>query len=129
MAKWENPTRGGSYLRNPDGSLRRLTEEEQQALSGPRYTFAEMVDEFLSEDRFSATAVIARMKEAIGQDTDAEFAWITGISQQSLTNRKARNSVPYREAIFISYWARCSLKYLLTGEGELTDDETGQDDS
>lgn len=123
MVKAKNVRQGGSYLRNPDGSLRRLTEQERDSLSGPRKNFSEAAEDFLSEDRFSAAAVLNRIKEAFGMTTDADLSWITGISQQSLTNRKSRNSVPYKEAIFISYWAGCSLKYLLTGDGELWESE------
>lgn len=119
MAKLEQARSGGSYLRLDDGSLRRRTPEEE--MSG-RLTFSEAVDKLLSEDRFSATAVIERLKEAVGAETDAAFAWLTGISQQSLWNRKKRNSVPYREAVFIAAWSNCSLEYLITGEGSLQEE-------
>jgi hypothetical protein len=78
-------------------------------------TFSQAVDATLSDDQFSAVAVFGRMKEALGADTDAELAWIMGTSPQSLSNRRKRNSVPYREAVYVSLLARVSLDYLLTG--------------
>jgi len=105
-----------------DGSLRRLSEAEQASMQPSRLTFSQGVQKLLAQERYSATAVIERMKEAIGIANDADLAWIMGASQQSLWNRKNRNSVPYREAVFVAYFWECSLTYLLTGEGKLRED-------
>ena len=122
MAKPEKPRRGGSYIREKDGTLRRLSPEEQAERSARnRKTFPEAVDQLLAEERFSASAVIDRMKEAMGVDSDADLAWWFGMSPQSMWNKKSRNSVPYREAIFIANWTRSSLQYILTGDGDLDD--------
>ena len=85
------------------------------------YLEIEAVDQLLAEERFSASAVIDRMKEAMGVDSDADLAWWFGTSPQSLSNKKGRNSVPYREAVFVAHWTRSSLTYILTGEGDLDD--------
>ena len=80
--------------------------------------FDQAVDEALSEERFSAVAVFDRIREALGCESDAALAWIFGTSPQNISNRKKRNSVPYREAVFVSLWAGAPLEYLLTGEGK-----------
>jgi hypothetical protein len=122
MAKPANPRQAGSFIREKDGTLRRQSPEEQAARAARnRKTFPEAVDQLLGEERFSASAVIDRMKEAMGVESDADLAWWFGTSPQSLWNKKSRNSVPYREAIFIANWTRSSLKYILTGEGDLDD--------
>lgn len=78
--------------------------------------FGAAVDQTLAGERFSAIAVFDRIKEALGCDSDAELAWIFGSSPQSISNRRQRNSVPYREAIYVSIWAGVSLDYILTGQ-------------
>jgi len=79
--------------------------------------FSVAVAKFNSAPELSASAVIDRLKEALGADSDAELAWLFGTSPQSLSNRRSRNSVPYREAVYVSRWAKVSLDYLLTGAG------------
>jgi Bacteriophage CI repressor helix-turn-helix domain len=116
MRKPQNPNSGGSYIRRKDGTLRRQSpEEEQAALQRDRRTFAEQVDETLKVEQLGAPAVFDRIKEVLGIDSDAEIAWLLGISPQSLWNRKKRNAVPYREAVFVSLWSGASLDYLLAG--------------
>lgn len=115
----KNPIAGGRYLRHKDGTLERLPEGSP--IGEERKSFSEAVDEALADERFSASAVFDRIKEALGFDSDAALAWLFGTSPQSIWNRKRRNSVPYREAIFVALWANVSLEYLLTGEGSLRD--------
>jgi hypothetical protein len=116
------PTEGGSYLRLPDGTLKRLTpQEEAERSARTRKTFSEAVAAMLKEERFSATAVFDRIKECLGMTTDAELAWWFGTTPQSISNRKRRNSVPYAEAIYIAKWANESLDYILTGEHHSTE--------
>lgn len=88
-----------------------------QLVSGKRESFGDAVNTTLDDEQLSAAAVIDRLKEVLGADSDAELAWIFGTSPQSLSNRRARNSVPYREAIYVALWACVSLDYLLTGRG------------
>lgn len=118
MPTRKGPAKGGSYIRRKDGSLHRLTPDEEESLSarGGRKTFAEAVDQTLADERLSANAVFDRLKTALGADSDAELAWIFGVSPASLSNRRRRNSVPYREAVFVALWARVSLDFLLTGQ-------------
>lgn len=118
MAKREIPTRGGSYLREKDGSLRLLTPAELGQLDGRR-SFQEAVDETLSDERFGAPAVYDRLKDALGCDSDAALAWVLGTSPQGIWNKRNGNRVPFREAVFVSIWANVSLDYLLTGRGKL----------
>lgn len=118
MIKARPPRAGGGYVREPDGSLRRLSpvDEEEASLKRPnRRSFAEAVDETLADQQLGAAAVLDRLKEALGAGSDAELAWIFGTSPQSLSNRRNRNSVPYREAVFVALLTRVSLDYLLTG--------------
>ena len=122
MAKPTRPRQAGSYIREKDGTLRCQSPEEEAARAARNHkTFPEAVDQLLAEERFSASAVIDRMKEAMGVDSDADLAWWFGTSPQSLWNKKSRNSVPYREAVFVAHWTRSSLTYILTGEGDLDD--------
>lgn len=118
MAK--NPSRGGSYVRRKDGTLHRLTtEEEARRHARQQKSFLEAVDETLAMDRLSATAVLDRIKESLGVESDAELAELFGVSPQSISNRRTRNFVPYRETIYIAMWAGVSIDYLLTGEHTL----------
>jgi hypothetical protein len=87
-----------------------------------RLAFSQAVDITLGEERFGAAAVFDRIKEALGCDSDTELAWLFGVASQTISNRKRRNSVPYREAIYVAAWAKVSLRYLLTGQGSLNDD-------
>ena len=120
MVKPTFPTQGGSYVRRKDGSLHRLTaEEEARRHARQRKSFSEAVDETLAQDQLSATAVLDRIKETLGCETDAELADVFGVSPQSVSNRRVRNFVPYREAIFVAMWAGVSIDYLLTGERTL----------
>ena len=127
MAKRELPGKGRSYVRRPDGSLRRRSkgEEEADLARRKRQSFSEAVDDlFVREDeKLSASAVFDRLREALGADSDSELAWIFGMSPQSLANKRRRNSQPYREAVFVSLWANVSLDYLLTGRGSLRSDD------
>jgi hypothetical protein len=118
----KNPVAGGRYIRHKDGTLERWPEGS--AIGAERKGFTAAVNETLANERFSATAVFDRVKETLGCDSDAELAWIFGTSPQNISNRRKRNSVPYREAIFVALWARVSLDYLLTGGGELREDQS-----
>lgn len=113
------PSSGGSYLRLKDGSLRRLTPEEEQAhrRAAGYKSFPEALDETMEEKALSAAAVFDRLKEALGCDSDTELAYHFGTTSQNIWNRRNRNSVPYREAVFVALWAGASLDYLLTGRG------------
>jgi hypothetical protein len=112
----KNPSRGGSYVRRKDGTLHRLTpEEEARGHARRRKSFSEAVEETLATDQLSATAVLDRIKESLGIASDVQLAELFGVSPQSISNRRTRNFVPYREAIYLAMWAGVSIDYLLTG--------------
>ncbi|PIQ38941.1 MAG: phage repressor protein [Thalassolituus sp. CG17_big_fil_post_rev_8_21_14_2_50_53_8] len=80
-------------------------------------------------DTKSAEAVINRLKRALHVDSDAELCRVTGVNKQTLSNWKARNSVPYPLCVQISEEREVSLDWLLTGSGPLhrgAAPETGQ---
>jgi hypothetical protein len=117
MAKTTRPTAGGShYVRGLDGVFRRIGPPVSRRT---RKSFADAVDRALEDQRFSASAVIDRIREALGCDSDTELAWIFGTSPQHIWNRRNRNTVPYREALFVALWADVSLDYILTGRGRM----------
>ena len=117
VAKSKKPIEGKShYVRGLDGVFRRIGPPASERT---RKSFADAVDRALEDERFSASAVIDRIREALGCDSDTELAWIFGTSPQNIWNRRNRNTVPYREALFVSLWADVSLDYLLTGRGAL----------
>jgi len=75
----------------------------------------------MSDERLGARAVIERMKEACAVTTDAALADAIRSSRQNIAKWKSRNSVPYAEAVFVSFIRNVSLDYLLTGDaGEST---------
>lgn len=81
-----------------------------------RAYFKGVMEDVLGEERFSAAAVFERIKTALGCKSDADLAWLIGVSPQSVWNRKNRNVVPYKEAVLVAVQAGVSLDWLLTGE-------------
>jgi hypothetical protein len=88
------------------------------AAAAARLNFNDAVEETLRDERFSASAVFDRIRETLGCESDAALAWVFGTSPQNISNRRKRNSVPYREAIYVALWAKASLEYILTGVGK-----------
>ena len=88
----------------------------EESLASARKSFAESVDELHKDPALRASAVIDRIKQVLGCDSDAELAWVFGSSPQSISNRRKRNSIPYREAVYVALWANASLAFLLTGQ-------------
>lgn len=84
------------------------------------------IERLQGDERYAANAVIDRLKECLGCDSDSELAWILNTNRQNIWKWRTRNSVPYREAVFLALWARLSLDYLLTGRGSARF-EDGQD--
>ena len=91
-----------------------------------RSDFHDAVNLHHADPRLAAGAVYDRLKEAMGLTSGADLAWRMGVSPQSLGNKKRRNSVPYREAIFVAEKTGSSLEYLLTGTGTLTHRTAGK---
>jgi hypothetical protein len=117
VARSKKQTRGEShFVHGLDGVFRRIGPPPS---GQARKSFADAVDSALADQQLSASSVIDRIREALGCDSDTELAWIFGTSPQHIWNRRNRNTVPYREALFVSLWAKVSLEYLLTGRGSL----------
>lgn len=75
----------------------------------------------MTDERLGARAVILRLKEAMGVESDAALADAIRTSRQNIAKWKSRNSVPYAEAVLVSFLRNVSLDYLLTGDaGETT---------
>lgn len=91
------------------GRPRKIRDPKQESVQ-------QSIDRVLGDDRFSADAVIDRIKHALGMETDSELAWFLGTTRQNVWKWRNRNSVPYREAVFLSLWARLSLDYVLKGD-------------
>lgn len=73
--------------------------------------------------RKSAAAVIDRLKAIISAKSDAELANGFGISPQTLSSWKSRDSVPYAICVDFAEARGISLDWLLTGEGPMRRDE------
>jgi hypothetical protein len=103
-----------------DGKIDRAKFDEAvlRHLSG-KQNIAEAIERTLSAQLFSATAVFDRLKEALECESDSELAWMLGTTPQNISHKRRRNSVPYRETVFVSLWRRVDLAYLLTGVGSL----------
>lgn len=60
-------------------------------------------------------AVLARIKALTRTESDAELARAIGISPQTLSSWKVRDSVPYSICVELAVQQRCSLDWLLLG--------------
>jgi hypothetical protein len=75
----------------------------------------------VADERLSAASVIERMKESFAVTSDAKLAEAIRTSRQNISKWRARNSVPYVEAVYVSFLRNVSLDFLLTGDtGETT---------
>lgn len=73
----------------------------------------------------SATAVLARLKTLTGCTTDTALASALGISPQTLSSWKSRDTIPYALCVEMADERGISLDWLLVGEGPMTRGETG----
>jgi hypothetical protein len=78
---------------------------------------AKMSTSKLDDPRFGALAVIERLKEVFGVTSDAALAEKMNVPRQRISKWKIRNSIPYLEAVEVSFSRNVSLDYLLAGEG------------
>lgn len=62
-------------------------------------------------------AVMDRLKQLTGTQTDAELSRALSISPQTLSSWKVRNSVPYSLCVETARHYACSLDWLLLGKG------------
>ncbi|WP_349618355.1 helix-turn-helix domain-containing protein [Azotobacter salinestris] len=68
----------------------------------------------------SATAVLARLKVLTGCTTDTALASALGISPQTLSSWKSRDTIPYALCVEVADARGVSLDWLLVGEGPMT---------
>lgn len=73
----------------------------------------------------SAAAVLARLKMLLGATTDTALASGLGISPQTLSSWKSRDSIPYALCVDVAEEHGVSLDWLLVGEGPMTRGEAG----
>ncbi|MGX7745906.1 helix-turn-helix domain-containing protein [Rhodopseudomonas parapalustris] len=69
----------------------------------------------MTGDRFSASAVIDRLKEVLEVDTDMGLAAILDVCKTNISQMRSRNSVPYEAAVWASATRGVPLDYILTG--------------
>lgn len=62
-------------------------------------------------------SVLARMKAVTRTESDSELARAIGISPQTLSSWKVRDSVPYSICVELALQQHCSLDWLLLGVG------------
>lgn len=67
--------------------------------------------------RNGCAAVLTRLKLATGTSSDTALAKVLGVSPQTLSSWKVRNSVPYSFCIDLAVHEDLSLDWLLLGEG------------
>lgn len=67
----------------------------------------------------TADAVLARIRLALGVDSDSELCRHTGVNRQTLSNWRSRDSVPYTLCVTLSEDKGISLDWLLTGDGPM----------
>lgn len=63
-------------------------------------------------------SVLARLKSLTGSDTDVQLAKALGVSPQTLSSWKMRDSIPYSLCVDVARQHGCSLDWLLLGERE-----------
>lgn len=78
------------------------------------------VNRLLLTMRTSAEAVVARLAEALGAESDSHLAKLLGTSPQTLSSWKSRDSVPYAKCVSLATENGWSLDWLLAGTGPRT---------
>lgn len=66
----------------------------------------------------SLSAILHRMKDLTGARTDAELSKALGISPQTLSSWKIRESIPYALCMELAQEQGVSLDWLLLGDGQ-----------
>jgi len=61
-------------------------------------------------------SVLDRLKSLTASDTDAQLAKALGVSPQTLSSWKIRDSIPYSLCVDVAQKHACSLDWLLLGE-------------
>lgn len=69
-------------------------------------------------NRISLIGILERLKAITNSQSDSELARTLGISAQTLSTWKVRNSIPYKMLLELALNRGLSLDWLLLGEGE-----------
>lgn len=75
--------------------------------------------------RKAVKAVLDRLSLVLGAKTSQSLAEKLGVSPQTVSSWKARESVPYAQCVDMAERHNVSLDWLLTGEGPMRRDEAG----
>ena len=75
--------------------------------------------------RKAIKAVLERLSVVLGAKTSQSLAEQLGVSPQTVSSWKGRESVPYAQCVEIAERYGVSLDWLLTGEGPMRRDEAG----
>lgn len=70
----------------------------------------------LAQAGITATAVIARMKEATGSKTDAQLAEYLQTSAPNISKWKKRNHIPFAEAVFVALKSNVHISQIISGQ-------------
>lgn len=69
--------------------------------------------------RTDVTSVLERLAQTLGSRTGSQLAEALGVSPQTISSWKSRESVPYAQCVSIASEWGISLDWLLTGEGQM----------
>jgi transcriptional regulator with XRE-family HTH domain len=76
--------------------------------------------------RKAVKAVLERLSVVLGAKTSQSLAEQLGVSPQTVSSWKGRESVPYAQCVEVAERYAVSLDWLLTGEGPMRRGEEGQ---
>ena len=74
----------------------------------------------------SVASVLERLALVLGTKTGNQLAEALGVSPQTISSWKSRESVPYAQCVDVAREKGVSLDWLLTGEGPMHRGEAGQ---
>lgn len=81
---------------------------------------------FVLKGELSFASVMARLKLALGLDTDTQLCAALGVSTSSFANRKRAGSIPYDAVLPLALSRNVSLDWLFGGSGStFVDGKTG----
>lgn len=84
----------------------------------------------LERPDIDASAIINRMKEALGKDTDTDLASILEVSNKTVSSWRNRNSIPMEVIVSVAFASSKTVEYILTGSDvSVTLDELNEPDS
>lgn len=74
----------------------------------------------------SVASVLERLALVLGTKTGNQLAEALGVSPQTISSWKSRESVPYAQCVDVAREKGVSLDWLLTGEGPMLRSEVGR---